>query len=78
MEEEDNFYPDEYNNDLYERNDKNDKISNDYENDKMVNICIDLMIFYEDYCKDEAIPICETLRSYDLFEFIKYGYNINN
>lgn len=75
MEEEDQFYQDEYNynNDIYERNERSNK-NNEDEDDKMMNIAIELMISYQDYFTDEAIPIGESLKSIDLFEFIKYGY----
>lgn len=74
MEEEDHFYQEDNNN-----NNNNNELfyfekNNEYEDDNLINISIELLLSYQDYCKDEAIPIGESLRSIDLFEFIKYGY----
>ena len=75
MNEEDEFYQDT-NYSEYVINNENGDFSEEVENDNLLNYSIDLLIQIQDYCKDEAIPLGETLSSVDLFNFIKYGYII--
>ena len=78
MEEEDVFYQNDdlhtNSNDSNIKNEKNNEHS-EYNDDCLIHASIELLISYQDYCKDEGIPLAEFITSNDIFEFIKYGYN---
>jgi hypothetical protein len=72
MDGEEEFYQEEF---YFNKNEesivKNDE---EYQNDHLMDTSIELLMNFQDYCKDEAIPLGEKISSIDLFYFIKYGY----